>query len=172
MERAFDMQEALEPVITDKGKVDTLAFWRHKIEWFGEVVDMIMSLRCHVILCAHEQSDRNKDGELNGKLKPLVSGQTADKLGKDFTDWFRQRASDKPKEGEKVKPETLKMFGMTEPEWNEWIKSFPRNTIYYWQTESDNMFSGKCSSMVNFPRFVPANYTSFLKYRRVISPAS
>jgi hypothetical protein len=169
LERAFDMQQRLEPVITSKGQVDALAFWRLKMDWFSETVDTLMSLRCHVVMCAHEQVDNNESG---GKLKPLVAGQTANKLGKDFTDWFRQRASDKPKEGDKVKAETLKLFGMTEPEWCEWIKSFPRNTLYYWQTESDNIFSGKCSSLVNFPRFIPANYSSFLKYRRPLSLTS
>lgn len=167
LERAFDMQQSLEPIITNRGQVDTLAFWRLKIDYFAEIIDMLMSLNCHVVMCAHEQLDRNSSGELNGKLKPLLSGQSADKINKDFTDWFRQRAGSKPKD--KVKPETLKSFGMTEPEWNAWINTFPRDTVYYWQTESDDIFSAKAGSLVNFPKFIPATYDSFAKFRRKIS---
>lgn len=167
IESAFDMQERLEPVTSSTGVTDTYAFWRHKLEYFDELFDILFALRCNIVWCSHEQVDRDKKGELNGKLKPLLSGQYADKIVGKFTDWFRQHASDKPKNIEEdIKPNILKAHGMTQKEYREWCNSFPRNTLYYWETESSDIFSGKCSSLVNFPQYIPAHYDSFIKYRR------
>lgn len=148
------------------GKEDDFAVWSEKAEYFTELFAEFKNLNCNVILCAHESPASDKNGDLTGKIRPLISGKMKDKIGGDFTDWVRSHAADKPKDFNAVKPETLKMWGMTVEEFKAMCDTFPRNTIYFWQLESDDVFDGKISSLVNFPRYIPANYASFLKYSK------
>lgn len=167
LEEAFDAQESLEPVYTDSGSIDKFSFWRHKIEYFGSITSILVSLKCNVVYISHEQVDRDKKGELTGKMKPLLTGQYADKLVSKFTDWVRAIALDKPKDFNNIKDSELKNFGFKNAiEYKAMCDAFPRNTIYVWKLESDDMFSGKISSLVNFPTYIPANYQSFQKYMR------
>lgn len=166
IEDAFHTQQRLEPVTTRTGEINTMAFWGLKLDYYSDLFDTIFNLKCNIVWCSHEQAERNKQGDLSGKNRPLMSGQFADKIVGKFTDWFRQHAQDKPKDGVEPKPETLKQFGMTTAEFMQWCRTFPRNTVYYWQTESDDLFNAKASSLVNFPKFIPATYESFEKYRR------
>ncbi len=92
IETGFDTQESLEPVHTKQGRVDDFAYWRHKVEYFGMLTKILKTLKCHIIYICHETPDRNKEGELNGKLRPMLTGQFGDKLASQFTDWFRQHA--------------------------------------------------------------------------------
>jgi hypothetical protein len=86
LQNAFHIQYALEPVYTKTGKIDDFAEWRFKVEFFGELCDMLKSLKCHVVYISHETLDRGKDGELNGKVRPLITGQFGDQLASHFTD--------------------------------------------------------------------------------------
>lgn len=166
VETAFDTQEKLEPVFTDAMKIDTFAFWRHKIEYFGELHDELTSLACGVIWISHETVDRDKKGELNGKVRPLLTGQYGDKIVGKYTDWFRQHCGDK-KPLDKVTPETLKLWGFkSTSEYKEMQDKFTGNSIYFWQTEGDDICSCKRSSLVNAPRYIPAYYEYFLKYSK------
>jgi hypothetical protein len=170
LEIAFDRQIKLEPVYTDNGKIDKYADWRRKINYFDDLATLIKSLPCSVILICHEQVDRDSKGELNGKVKPMLTGQAGDKIRKNFTDWYRQIAADK-KPADKVTAESLKLWGFkTVSEYMAMQETFTGNTLYFWQTESDDIFSAK-RSLFNCPRFIPARYESYKKYLK-ISPVS
>jgi len=150
--------------LTKGGKVDDFAEWAVKRKYYAEIMELFKTFQCNVIFIAHEADKKDKDGSYTGKIRPLLSGSFGDELLNHFTDWYRQLVADKPT-GE-PKPETLAAFGMTSKEFTEMCSSFPRNSIYYWQLEGDSIFDAKCSSLVNFPRFIKADYQSFLKHQR------
>ena len=150
--------------LTKGGKVDDFAEWAVKRKYYAEIMELFKTLQCNVIFIAHEADKKDKDGSYTGKIRPLLSGSFGDELLNHFSDWFRQLVADKPT-GD-IKEETLKAFNMNTKEFKEMCDSFPRNSIYYWQLEGDSIFDAKCSSLINFPRFMKADYTSFLKYTR------
>jgi hypothetical protein len=79
-----------------------------------------------------------------------------------FTDWFRSWAVPKPKDEDERERFKTK-FGAL----GELVNSTPTNceTVYLWQTQSDNI--AKCkTSMLNAPKYVVAEYGVFSKYRR------
>lgn len=148
--------------LSKDGKFDARKEWGEKIKYFDTLLEMLKGLRCHLVFITHEVEKKEDDGVYRGKIRPLLSGQSGDQIVKDFTDWFRQLSCDKPTDYTEDKP----MWGMKRDEFKKFCESFPRNTIYYWQLEGSDLFDGKCSSLVNFPRFLPATYDSFVKYRR------
>lgn len=167
---AFHLYEEAHPTYTKRtNTIDDFAVWKNKVDYFGEICSMLKGLKCHVVFIGHETPDRGKDGELNGKLRPLITGQFADQLRSHFTDYVRQLSCDKPdfaKLDDKAKSNIQAKWGMTFDEFKVMCDTYPRNTIYYWQTESDDLCNCKISSLVNFPRYIPANYQSFCKYLR------
>jgi len=164
IQNAYHKWYTVNQVYTKAGKVDDFAEWNLKKSFFSEFIEYFKYIKCHVVIIAHEADKKEKDGTYSGKVRPLLTGQFGDELVSHFTDWFRAHSSDKPTA--EVPEQKLKDFRMTAAEYKKWCDSFPRNTLYYWQTEGDNVFDGKCSSMVNFPKFIPADYASFAKYRR------
>lgn len=160
--------------LTDAGQVNKFIEWQLKEKYFNEINAQFKSLRCSVVILAHEAERPDKPttvgqpGMYTGKIRPVLTGKAGDIFVKDYTDWFRQHASDKPKDYNSIGDEQLAMWKMTKSEFRIMCDSFPRNTIYYWQLEGDDKFDGKASSLVNFPRYLPANYQSFLKYRRKV----
>ncbi len=164
LESAFETQFKLDDEPNSNGVYDKFKPWREKIEYYGEICDYLLALKCNVVLICHETADRDKLGELNGKKKPLLSGQFADKLVGKFTDFFRCHAFSKPKEDTMEK--ALKLFGVTKEVMKEWIASSSNDTLYLWETQSSDEFNGKASSLVGAPRFILANYNSIVKYRR------
>jgi hypothetical protein len=152
--------------LTKGGKVDDFAEWSVKRKYFAEMMEMFKSLSCNVVFIVHEADKKDKDGSYTGKIRPLLSGSFGDELLNHFSDWFRQLVSDKPDLTQEIKQTTLDAFGMDKKQFIELCNSFPRNAMYYWQTEGDSIFDGKCSSLVNFPRFLRADYSSFLNYGR------
>lgn len=167
LQNAFHIQYNLNPVISrSSGKVDSFAEWGLKIEYFGQIVELLKGLSCNVVYLCHEIPDRATDGSLNGQVRPLLSGQFGDQLASHFTDWFRQWAVAKPnKEKEQAfldkicfgDKELFKEFMQTEGE-----------VIYMWQTLSDDMSKCGSSSLVGQPKFVLANFSTFAKYKRKI----
>ena len=102
----------------------------------------------------------------NPLLKALFKG----KCLVDFEMWFRTiRATPAFRVWmiDKLSDKDLKEFGFkTKNEYKEMCDKFPRNTAYLWKLDSDDIFSGKVSSLVNFPTYIPAGYESFCKYLR------
>jgi AAA domain len=151
-------------MLSKTGKYDDFKPWNYKLDYFEYFAALLKTLKCHVILIAHETPAKEKDGTYTGKLRPLLSGQFSDQLVSHVTDWFRQHAIEKPKEI--PSDEKLRSYGITKDEFVVMRDSFPRNTMYLWQTDSDDLADCKCSSLVAFPSRIAANYTSFLRYMR------
>jgi len=153
--------------LTDKGVIDGFAEYKLKKQYYGEVMELLKSLPCHVVFICHETEA--SIGKLSGKLRPLLTGQFADELSIHFTDFFRQQSSTIPENFNEAgldKLAKLSNWKMTRQEFEAWCKSFPRRTMYFWQPDGDSNFDGKCSSLVNYPAYMPASYESFTKYRR------
>ena len=163
LQNAFHTQAALEPVYTKSGKKDDFAEWQLKVQYFGEVMETLKSLKCHVVYICHETPDRNKEGELNGKLRPMLTGQFGDQLGSHFTDWFRQHAFAKQADLAKV---NLTNWGMTLNEFKALSDSFEGNEIYAWQTRSDDLANCGTTTLVGQPRYIKSEYSSIIKYSR------
>jgi len=164
IQNAYHKWYTVNQVYTKQGKVDDFAEWNLKKVFLSEFIEYFKYIKCHVVFIAHEADKKEKDGTYAGKVRPLLTGQFGDELVSHFTDWFRSHVADKPTV---EVPETkLKDFGMTKDEYAKWCATFPRNTMYYWQTEGDSVFDGKCSSLINFPKFIPASFGVFSKYRR------
>lgn len=168
LQNAYHKWYAYNPVMTKQGKIDDFGEWRLKLVWFGEIFEMFKQLKCHVIYLCHETDKKDKSGDYTGKIRPLLRGQMGDEIMGHFTDWFRQHSASKPKDFNTVDGAALAKWGMKSvQEFKAMCDTFPRDTIYFWQLESDDYFDGKCSSLINFPRFIPANYESFKKFQRI-----
>lgn len=159
--------------LTKAGKVDDFAEWQVKKKYFGELHEIFKTLRCDFIFISHESERADKPstvgqpGAYTGKIRPLLTGAYGDIIGRDYTDWFRQHSASKPTDYANLTKESLAKWGMnTWQEFKAMCDTFERNTIYFWQTESDDKFDGKASSLVNFPTFIPANWNNFRKYMR------
>ncbi len=154
-------------VSTRSGKEDEYAEWRLKIDYFTNIHEHFKTLQCHVIFIAHENPQKEKDGGYLGKVRPLLGGQFGDQILKEYTNWFRQLTKDKPKEATVITPQELFKWGFkTVDEYKEMTNQFKGNTIYYWQTEGDDIFDAKCS-LVDAPRFIPASFETFKRYQRI-----
>lgn len=168
LQNAFEHWIARNPQYTKQGKIDDFAPWRLKKEYFGEILELAKTLRCNFLYIAHETEAKDKDGGYSGKLRPLLTGQFGDELSSHMTDWFRQHSAEKPKDYSVLKPESLANWGMTKvEEFKAMCDSFKDcPSIYYWQTYSDDRCDCGSSSLVGFPKFIPATYQSFIKYAR------
>lgn len=171
IDAAYHSRWRTNPTYTKGGKIDDFSEWMLKLVYFGELCEKFKSLACNIILITHESEKRDKDGTYSGKIRPLINGAFADKIVSHFTDWFRMQCSNKFTEDELTQNEAKikQAWGMDKREMLLMQSEFPRNTIYYLQTEGDNIFDGKCSSLVNFPRYIPAHYKYFCKYMRKTS---
>jgi len=171
LESAFDIEEAKYPVYTKGGELDKFAPWRHKLEWFQEMFeDIFKSASCNIICIFHEQMERNSQGDLTGKNVPLFTGQFKDKILGHLTDHFRQHCIAK-KPLEKVDEKVLKAWGMkSKEEFLAMQNTFIGDAVYCWQTEGDDIFSAKKSSLKpGTPKFIPSNYESFMKWRKPVT---
>lgn len=169
LQNSFVVQYNLEPVIAKSGKVDDRAIWSCKIDYFGQVCDLLKSVPCNVVITAHETPDRDDAGEYNNRVRPLLSGQFGDQLASHFTDWFRAHAITKPPV-EKI-GKFKEVYGLDEATYQEWINSTPANcaTIYIWQTMSCEIAKCKTSTLVGAPKFVLAHHSVFAKYKRKVN---
>ncbi len=133
LQNAFVAQYNLNPRLTKAGKVDDFGLWNEKVDYFGQVCELFKSLSCHVVYVSHETPDRNKEGELNGQVRPLLTGQFGDQIGSHFTDWFRALVVAKPTTDERL-AKFKTAFGLDDITAKEWINSTPttHQSIYIW----------------------------------------
>lgn len=146
---AFDLMTEAEPAYTKQGNVDEFAFWRRKIMWSTDVIEMLKSLSCNVVVCFHEIQQRDKaTGILLDKVQPLMEGKFVAELKVHFTDYYRQCAIPKVKlDG---KPSDVNGKAIDKDGW-------------YWQVKSDAAFDAKCRVPNVVDKFVPAHYSFFEK---------
>lgn len=162
LNNAYD-REVSVPMSTRTGKPDLMQWWGDKLDWQKEFFEALKSLKCDVIVCCHEQYERDDEGGLSGKILPLVQGSFKDQIGTHFTDIFRQYAISKPdisKLSEADLAKTLSNFKMTKQQYLELIDSYNTNTMYLWQTTPDGLTACKCH-LVDPPKFVKANWSLF-----------
>lgn len=170
IQEAFEEYEDKHPTYSSKtGKKDDYAAWKNKIIYFGELMTMLKSLKCHIILISHETPDRGTDGELNGKLRPILTGQFGDQLRSHFTDWVRAHATNKPTE-DKIQEKALPLWKFKDKkQFMDMLDSFggsDYNTFHYWQLSSDSLCDCKTSSLVNYPHYIPARFNDFKRFMR------
>ena len=157
----------------EDGKFNKFIQWSLKESFFGEIFSTIKVLKCDVVFITHESEMRDRPsspgqlGQYSGKIRPLMTGKVTDTMCKDFTDWFRMLSCSKPTDFTKLDPiKTKHDWNMTVAEFKDMCDTYPRDTIYYWQLSGDDIFDAKVSSLVDFPKYLPANYNSFKQYMR------
>lgn len=168
LQNAHLAQYNLNPKITKSGKVDDFGLYADKLSYFGEVCEQLKLLPCNVIFLSHETAARDTEGDLNGQVRPLLSGQFGDQLSSHFTDWFRCHAVAKP-ESEDTKKRFLEKICFGSKELMEELINSTKpehKTIYLFQTMNDDMCKCKTSSLIDAPKYIIAHWSSFLKYRR------
>lgn len=165
----YDKNKAL--FYTQGGQENSFKEWTVKKQYYGQIMEILKTLKCHVVYICHEVDQKDKNGPTGptytGKIKPLLTGAFGDELASHFTDVFRCYAETIPIDPKE--DDCRKLWGMSKIEFVTWTKTFPRGTMYYWQTESDSIFDAKASSLVDYPKYIPAHYNSFEKYRRKLS---
>ena len=144
---AFDLMTEAEPAYTKGGSIDEFAFWRRKIMWSTDVVEMLKSLSCNVVVCFHELQQRDKvTGAILDKIQPLMEGKFVAELKVHFSDFYRQHAMSK-----------LKIDGKP----NEVNGKILDKDGWYWQVKSDASFDAKCRVPNVVDKLVPADYSFF-----------
>jgi len=88
MQNAFDQQTQLEEDMADKP--NPFAFWKRKVQYATEIMEMVKACRARVVVTFHETVDRDAEGELTGKIRPVMDGSFKDQLLGHFTDVWRQ----------------------------------------------------------------------------------
>ena len=167
VESAFHQQYWLEPVYNKEMQIDSFAEWNLKKEYYEDVAIALKGIPASVVFICHETVDRDKKGELNGKIRPLLSGQAGDRLAGHYTDWFASTTIGKPID-EKQSEAVMKWAGIDKNTLQEWIASTPldHKTIYLWQTCSDELRKCGTTTLDKCPKYILADYKSFSKYRR------
>ena len=156
-----------ELATSKKGEYNKFVQWDLKKAFFTELWNAFKAINCDIVMVSHEQDDRNKDGSYNGKIKPLLTGQAADKMGGNFTDWFRQVSISKPKTQDAISLLADKM-SVTQADVKEWIAVTPPSytSIHLWDTQGGDLFDGGCSSLIGAPKYILSNYQTFLKFKK------
>ncbi len=157
----------------ENGSFNKFIQWSLKESFFGEIFSTLKVLKCDIIFITHEAEMRDKPstpgqlGQYTGKIRPLMTGKVTDTMCKDFTDWFRMICASKPADFTKLDPIKIQHdWKLSIPEFKAMCDTFPNDTLYYWQTLGDDIFDAKVSSLVDFPKYLPANYSSFKQYMR------
>lgn len=163
LNNAYDREVGV-PMSTRTGKPDTQQWWGEKLDWQKEFFESLKSLKCDVIVCCHEQFERNDEGGLSGKILPLVQGSFKDQIGTHFTDIFRQHAlpkMDLTKLSAEDKTKLLLNYGMkSEQEFMAFQSQFTTNTLYVWQMHPDGMATCK-THIKGGPKFCKASWNIF-----------
>jgi len=87
---AKDVAPGYAPYLTKKDEVDGFAIHDDRIALGIDIMDAAKSIPCNLIINMHEQAERDSEGKLNGKIKPLMKGQFADQMPAHLTGFFRQ----------------------------------------------------------------------------------
>lgn len=140
LQDAFDAVTWAEPAYTKRGEIDDFAPWDLKLEYSKEIMGILKSGRCHVVVIFHETQQRDKEtGLLLDKIQPLMRGSFFAQLKGHFPFFFRALG---PNEKRKILP-----------------------SEYVWQTGSNGEFDSKCcNEKLKQQGIVKATYQSFIEY--------
>ena len=144
---AFTNQTSLphEKEYTKTGQEDGFAFWKKLLAYNTKICSLLKNLPCNVVAIFHELPERSEDGIVIG-IKPLLQGQSADKIPGYFTDFYQQKYL----VNDPQKPITYFKFENGE------------RGAYVWQTCKDRRFQIACKSLSKLPDFVRATYSSLI----------
>lgn len=168
IQAAYHAEYWTAPELDQQSKIKPYVEFRQKIDYFTEVFMCLKALKCNVVYIAHESDARDDKGNLNGKIRPLMSGAIKDEIMSHFTDWFRCYAYGKPT-GQVEVDKATKFFGVDKKTMDEWSTFSNNETMYLWQTTSDADVDCGTSSLDKPPKWIPAHFSMFEKYRRKIS---
>jgi hypothetical protein len=167
VQSAFHIAYWCDPSLDKDGKIKPYEEYKQKINYFTEMALCFKALACNVIYICHESQDRNDKGDLNGRIRPLLSGAFQDELQSHFTDWARAHVVEKPANT----PDLIKQFKdkwhLDDTEFKYWMDSTDKNhrSIYLWQLYSDSI--ANCgTSLKNAPKFIPASWESYQRFMR------
>lgn len=124
-------------------KEDGFWFWRQWSNWFRDFCTKLRSLRCHVVLTAHEQEIRDPETGRVTAYKFMLQGQEfSPRLPQFFTDIYRQTKESK------LLPGSADSLTKRVQE------------SYLWQIKSSPQFVCE-TRMKTDKQYVPANFSSF-----------
>lgn len=92
LQDSFDQSAFRAPseYFSKANEVDGFKIYKHKNDWSTLIIALLQGLSCDVVITFHEVIDRDDDGLPNGKTKPLMTGQFADKLAGYCSTFVRQ----------------------------------------------------------------------------------
>lgn len=145
IQNAFDVETAMHPDISKKGNENERSFWVEKIKYSKKLMEYVMTLRCHIVVCFHEIKVRDQTtGQLLDKVQPLMKGGFVPEIKIFFTDFYRMVAEQKRNN-----------LGQEE------------SCKYYWQVNSSNAFDAKCRLQIPQEIFrTEAHFKIFEQYRK------
>jgi len=73
------------------GQPDGFHLWKLKIDYLNDFFAIAQAWPGTFICIMHETPEYGESGATTGRIKPLLSGQYADKIGSKFTGMYRQR---------------------------------------------------------------------------------
>lgn len=143
---AFEVQTCTEDDVLDQNDRSN-KFWLHKqrLRYCRDIFDLMRACRCLIVVTLHESPDRDEQGELNGKIRPLMDGQFKDQLLGQFTDVWRQRSN--------IFETDEKRMVRRDPATKQKIpkrinhKGNP-NWVWFWQLLGDQEFDTNCNSIL------------------------
>jgi hypothetical protein len=150
VQAAFDAEQTLHPKHTKSGAEDEFHFWAMKLDYSREIMQLLASTKCHVVVTFHELKQRDPNtGQLLDKVQPLMSGRFVSEIKVLFTEFFRTLVE-------------AKKDNMGREQSSE----------YFWQVKSSNAFDAK-SRKLNFPEGtwrVKPHYSIFEEYAKPLPP--
>lgn len=140
----FDSVTDLQPSYSKDGSVDAFAFWSRKLDFTKDILQTLIGLNCHVVVCFHETCMRDPaSGLLLEKVAPLSQGKSVAIIPLFFSDFFRQLAVDRKIKG---------------PDGKEVVTG----TDYLWQVKSSSQCNCKTRmKLKDGTTNIPANFESF-----------
>ena len=88
LQNSFDVMTRYEEKGLDKP--NKYWFWDRKIQYCQEIMDYWRALPCTSLCTFHETPERDEEGELTGKLNPVIQGSFKDQILGHFTDVWHQ----------------------------------------------------------------------------------
>lgn len=147
LQTAFDIEQATHPLIQN-GEINAFDFWEKKIDFSEDVISLLVSMKCHVVVLFHEVLERDKKtGLLLNKCQPMMQGKFQTKLKLHFPNYFRMLAEGEiDKDGKEL------------------------GCKYFWQVKADSKFDHKCILDIPDDIFkVEPHFKIFEQYSKKIS---
>lgn len=119
VQNAVDQWTRATPAYTKQGQIDDREPWARKMTWSCELLTLLKTFACNIVVTFHETQARDNVGNLLDKVAPFMQGSFAAQLKLYFSDWFRTVARAKKSKG---------------PDGKDVITG----TDYFWQIKSDN----------------------------------